>query len=396
MKRTGAVGESARPPGAILGTLAAIVETIADGVIVGDAEGRITLVNGVAERLAGWSLGEGNGRLIDEVPIHAGAPGGSSTRALFDEALRDRCPKKLAAGAVLEPRGGTNVPVGGSISPIAGEGGEAIGAVIVLRDHSGQRALEVELSISKRMVALGTMTAGLAHELNNPLAFIAGNAALGAEQLESLTVALEQNDVAQATEAAGRLREVFRDLNMGADRVVRIVKELRTFAQPADAELAIIDLREVAESAVKLAWSELQHRARFVREFRPTPTIRGNAVRLSQVITNLLINAAQAIPQDGSSSDEHEIRLVLDTDAAGRAAVEVRDTGAGIPADLRARIFERFFTTKPVGFGMGLGLPICRSIVTSHGGEITVSGAGQRGSVFRVTLPAAGVEGERT
>src|SRR5262249_27955289 len=123
-----------------------------------------------------------------------------------------------------------------------------------------------------------------------------------------------------------------------------------------------------------------------LRDIQPVPMVKANESRLGQVFLNLLLNAAQAIP-DGAAA-EHEIRIRTRTDPLGRAVVEISDTGKGIPDELRARVFDPFFTTKPVGEGTGLGLSICLGIVRSLGGEILLESEVGKGSTFRVALPA--------
>jgi signal transduction histidine kinase len=123
-----------------------------------------------------------------------------------------------------------------------------------------------------------------------------------------------------------------------------------------------------------------------VRDLQPVPMVKANESRLGQVFLNLLLNAAQAIP-DGAAA-EHEIRIRTRTDGLGRVLVEVSDTGRGIPEELRARIFDPFFTTKPPGQGTGLGLAIAQGIAADHGGRIEVISRLGKGSIFRVVLPA--------
>jgi CheY-like chemotaxis protein len=135
-----------------------------------------------------------------------------------------------------------------------------------------------------------------------------------------------------------------------------------------------------------MAWNEIRHRARLVREFGPVPAVIANEARLGQVFLNLLMNAAQAIPEGHVA--EHRVRVVT-REQGDRVVVEIIDTGAGIAPDVRERIFDPFFTTKPVGEGIGLGLSICHGIVANLGGEIQVESAPGRGSTFRVLLPAS-------
>jgi len=136
-----------------------------------------------------------------------------------------------------------------------------------------------------------------------------------------------------------------------------------------------------------MSWNEIRHRARLVKDYGDLPPVRANESRLGQVFLNLLVNAAQAIPE--GAADRNEIRIVTRSVPPGRVTIEVRDSGGGIPPEVLGRIFDPFFTTKPSGVGTGLGLSICHSIVTALDGEISVDTAAERGTTFRVTLPIA-------
>jgi CheY-like chemotaxis protein len=136
-----------------------------------------------------------------------------------------------------------------------------------------------------------------------------------------------------------------------------------------------------------MAWNEIRHRARLAREYAATPPVLANESRLGQLFLNLIMNAAQAIPE--GRAEENVIRLTTGTDPAGAVVVSVADTGVGMAPEVKQRLFTPFFTTKPVGVGTGLGLAICRRIVAELGGEIAVESGAGKGSVFRVTLPAS-------
>jgi len=136
-----------------------------------------------------------------------------------------------------------------------------------------------------------------------------------------------------------------------------------------------------------MTFNEIRHRARLVKDYGKIPRVEADEASLGQVFINLLINAAQVLPEGDTAA--HEIRLVTSTDTQGRAVIEVSDTGSGIPAYVSERIFDPFFTTKPVGVGTGLGLSICHTIVTGMDGEIMVDCKAGSGTTFRVMLPAA-------
>ncbi|BDG03214.1 hypothetical protein AMOR_22100 [Anaeromyxobacter oryzae] len=247
-------------------------------------------------------------------------------------------------------------------------------ALAFVEDVSEKRQLQARLQLADRMASLGTLAAGVAHEINNPLAFVLANVDHAAEVLRS----------------AGRdpgVVAALDDARAGAIRVREIVRELRAFSR-ADAENdSLADVRRAARSAMALAENEIRHRAGIVLSLEAAPPVRGSEHRLGQVALNLLVNAAQAIPEGDAA--RHTIRVATGTAPDGRAFLEVSDTGAGIAPDLLPRIFDPFFTTKPVGVGTGLGLSICHAIVTGLGGEIRVESALGAGATFRVLLPAA-------
>ena len=168
------------------------------------------------------------------------------------------------------------------------------------------------------------------------------------------------------------------------------MRDLKVFGRGNEDARGPVVLRRVLDSSINIAWNEIRHRARLVKDFGDVPLIEGNESRLGQVFLNLLLNAAQAIPE--GEAERNEIRVSTATDGDGRVIIEVRDTGAGIAPEILSRIFEPFFTTKPDGVGTGLGLWICRGILSDLGGTIAVESRLGHGSTFRVTLPPAAVE----
>jgi signal transduction histidine kinase len=172
----------------------------------------------------------------------------------------------------------------------------------------------------------------------------------------------------------------------GAERIRRIVQDLHAFSRPSE-RLGPVDVHRVLDLAINMASSQIRYRAMLVKDYAEVPLVQADESRLGQVALNLLVNAAQAIP-DGRPK-ENEIRISTRKESGDRVAIEVRDTGCGVPPEIRRHMFEPFFTTKPIGTGTGLGLSICHGIVSSLGGEITIESEVGKGSTFRVVLPAA-------
>ncbi|WP_211194311.1 two-component regulator propeller domain-containing protein [Pyxidicoccus fallax] len=249
---------------------------------------------------------------------------------------------------------------------------------------------QAQLVQAGRMAAVGQLAAGVGHEINNPLAYIVSNLEHASEEADAL--ARELGD----TRAVGsRLREVsqaLREALHGADRVRRIVRDLKTFSRPDDEKQGPVELHAVLDSAVKIAMAELRPRAKLMRDYGDVPKVEGNEARLAQVFLNLLINAAQALPE--GRAEENEVRLVTRVAPDGTVMAEVRDTGIGIAPEALSRIFDPFYTTKPQGVGTGLGLSLCHAYVSAMGGTISVESEPGKGSVFRVTLKRAAPEAE--
>ncbi len=229
------------------------------------------------------------------------------------------------------------------------------------------------LARHERLASLGTLAAGVAHEINNPLAYVAGN-------LELLDEALARPGL----EGEG-LGPLVREAREGAERIRGIVNTLRTLSRVDEARVAPVDLRRAVDAALRIAGVELHHRARVELEVGPVPFVEGDDGHLVQVIINLLVNAAQALP--AGAAERNLVRVALRTDAEGWAVLEVRDNGPGVPPELLDRIFDPFFTTKPPGQGTGLGLSLCHGIIAGLGGKLSVESAPGEGACFRVTLP---------
>ncbi len=340
-----------------------VVESMADGLISLDREGRIVTLNRQAvailgtgrERLAGRHitelLGEGIGAIL-------GPPEG---RVL----VRDR---------EVEIRTGPDerIPLSLSAAPLRDDAGQELGLVLLIRDLRQIRELQEKVRRSERLASLGRLAAGVAHEIRNPLSSIRGFAQYFLKRFSGQT---EEEGYASVM-----IKEV--------DRLNRVITELLDFAGPKEPRREPQSLEAIAEHALKLLAPDLAARkVAVVREYQPgLPPLPVDRDQLSQVFINILLNALQSMGEGG------EIRIGLRRCASPPGVeITVSDTGAGIPAEDREKVFEPFFSRKRKG--TGLGLAIVHQIITAHRGEIGVESEAGTGTTFRITLPEDGGRG---
>jgi signal transduction histidine kinase/CheY-like chemotaxis protein len=254
--------------------------------------------------------------------------------------------------------------------------------VCILRDATEMQKLRAQLVFADRKVAMGTLAAGVAHEINNPLTYMMANVALLRRTLKKLP---GQDG---ASEQANALLDI---IDEGASRIGTIVRDLRAFVRPDEPARTPVDVRRSLDLALNIARPYMHSKAGFSMEIEPVPLVLAGEARLGQVFLNLLVNAAQAIP--AGASEAHKIHVSVRRDPEG-VRVVVRDTGVGLTKEIRARLFEPFFTTKQPDHGTGLGLFITNNIVTSLGGRIEVEDVPGGGTAFHVILPAADEDAE--
>jgi len=260
------------------------------------------------------------------------------------------------------------------VSPVPDPAGGVAHALGIVEDITARRLMERKLLSTERMASMGMLAAGVAHEINNPLSFVLANLGYALESARS--------GRGSSAEVARALEEAIE----GANRVRSIVRDVKTFSREHAEDGGPCDLAQVLQATANVAQNEIRHRARLVLDVAALPPIAGSAHRIGQVLLNLLLNAAQAIPP--GRAGENEIRVSASVDGP-LVAVEVRDTGSGIAPEVRDRLFQPFATTKPDGQGTGLGLFISRELVRSLGGEIEVQSQPGAGTAFTVRLPWA-------
>ncbi len=286
-------------------------------------------------------------------------------------------------GPYMSATGGKSTWVRCSFSPIF-EGQKVVGGVGLVDDLTTQKHTEDRLREADRMASLGTLAAGVAHEINNPLTYIRTGLELAMRELATLQVI----SGTRGTQAAWqRLNTTLTSCRDGVERVRVIAGDLKAFSRGDDAVPRLVNIEACADAAINLAANELRHHATVVRDYGRVAAVFGSETRFVQVLVNLLVNAAQALPEGETS--RHTVTVRTRDVAPDQVCVEVIDTGKGIAADVLGRIFEPFFTDKPPGVGTGLGLSICHGIISSAGGRIEVKSRVGEGSTFRVILPKA-------
>ena len=248
-----------------------------------------------------------------------------------------------------------------------------------LRMSSVRQRLQAELVIADRLSAVGMLAAGVAHEINNPLAVVTSNLDLVLDELRKASQS--------SSPGVSELEMMLNEARQGADRIAEIVSGMKTFARAGEERRSALDVQPLLELAVNVAFNGLRQRARIVKDFAKVPLIEADEARISQVFVNLLVNAAQSIPE--GDVQQNQVGISTRTDALGRCVVEITDTGCGIAPEILDRIFDPFFTTKAIGEGIGLGLSICHRIVSAIGGELTAQSELGVGSTFRILLPPA-------
>jgi PAS domain S-box-containing protein len=272
------------------------------------------------------------------------------------------------------------------VKPLTDVSGRVTGMSGLSNDVTALRKFQANAIQSDRIIALGTLAASVAHEINNPLTYMLGHLDFLGEslnQLERVTRGLAEPARRDFRDLADLMRESLEPVRAGTERIANITRELRSFSRPV-VGTALVDVQAAVDSVLKLIGKELESRAEVHVDLRKTSPVRGDPTRLVQVILNLVVNAMQALPADRASTNRVSVSAA---DEGNAVVIEVADNGPGVPPEERERIFEPFQTTKDVGDGSGLGLFVCRSIVTAWSGTVTVDDRPGGGARFRVMLP---------
>ncbi len=360
-----------------------LFRAMTEGVVVQDEGGAIIFSNPASEELLGLTADQMAGRTSADPSWRAiredGSPfPGDEHPAMVTLRTGEPCMNTLM---------GIHLPTGQlrwiAINSLALKpDGTTRGVLSTFRDVSIEKAAREaadRLAVQERLVTVGTLAAGVGHEINNPLTFVLANVEFVLEELRSIG----------GGSPSGRLQEIvgmLSDARDGAERVRKIVRGLRAFGReeagggPTEVERAI-------DLSINMAAHELRHKATVVKMLVPTPLVLADDSRLSQVLVNLLANAGQAF--ESSDLDRNRIIVASSVEPDGRVCISISDNGPGMSPEVRARVFDPFFTTKPPGVGTGLGLSISQSIITAAGGELQLDSATGKGTTFRVLLRPA-------
>lgn len=389
-----------------------ITYSMGDGVIVDNAQGAITFANAAAQSLLGCDEDALMGSDINKIFYRNGEP---SKTARLKQALSQLQTYRNEDGLFF-PKDSPPLPVAYTVAPMLDDRGY-IGSITVFRDITERKKAEQkqqalidelrethsQLIHSEKMAGLGTMAAGVAHEINNPIGFVKNNASILTEYmqmllpllrdyhelalskshqepklLESILCRLGDDSLDYLIEDINSLLE---DTVEGTKRIQSIVAGLKSFARVDESEQKLFDLNECIETTLKVVWNELKYKCTVHKKLGEVPEVVGNPGQFNQVIMNLLVNAAQAIQEQGNVTIETNYKN-------DEVLLSISDTGEGIPPDNIKKIFTPFFTSKPVGTGTGLGLSISHGIVKDHNGTISVKSTPGKGTTFTIHLPA--------
>ena len=322
---------------------------------------------------------------------------GAPPEAIFDEALAKLC--RAAAdtardGGPVAIEHAAKGPHGDAFFDVCVTATDGGGALVLLRDATSTRRFREWMVRSERLASVGSLATGVAHEINNPLTAVVANTDFARELVAQCRVDAEDRIArhepafdARASQALRQAEEALDEVSQGASRIADAVRALKSVAEPSDDVPSSVVLEAVLETAMRVVKNHIRHRAELVRQIERLPPVWGNATRLEDVFVGLLVNAAEAI--EPGRADQNEIRIAAREGADGRVVVELSDTGAGIATTEVDRIFDPFYSTKASGRSTGMGLSVCRAILSSLGGEIQVTSTPGKGTTFTVQLLSA-------
>jgi PAS domain S-box-containing protein len=415
-----------------------VAQSANDAIISTDTLGRIIFWNPMAEGIFGYKEGEARDLNIAAIiPDRFLQAFRNEMNKILQQARKGLLPKSVHMGSTADIIGrrkiGSEFPMEISISTWESEGAQYF--TYIIRDITERKRLENSLKQEteklketkekltaknrelenanqelkttqahilqqEKMASIGQLAAGVAHEINNPMGFISSNLGSLDKYVDKITDFLtfqddflkgictdehmalmgEKKKTLKVDYILQDIKELVKESQEGAQRVKKIVSDLKGFSRSDQSEFKHADINECMESTINIVWNELKYKTQVIRDYGTLPFTKCYPQQLNQVFMNLLVNAAHAIEKQG-------IITVSSSRNGDSIRVSVSDTGSGIPEEIRQRIFEPFFTTKEMGKGTGLGLSITYDIVKKHGGDIRVESEVGKGTTFTVSIP---------
>ena len=406
-----------------------LLHAAGEGILGVDAKGHASFVNPAALRMLGFAEDEMLGHSVHDLIHHSHKDG--SNYPVEDCPMSASCTQAIESCVIDEMlwrKDGSSFPVEYSSMPII-KNGKSVGAVVTFRDiterkraedafaqkncelekaYGDLKTMQSQLLQQEKMASIGQLAAGVAHEINNPMAFIMSNLntlqqyankmsefiGVQSKALQDVLAQKESADTALSNLNENRRRlkidyitddliNLIKESLEGADRVKKIVQDLKGFSRIDEAEYKEADINSGIESTINIIWNELKYKTKLNKEYGNIPMTKCYAGQLNQVFMNIMVNAAQAIKEHGDIT----VRTWNDDK---NIYISISDTGSGIPEDKLSRIFEPFYTTKEVGRGTGLGLSIAYDIVKKHNGEIKIESKVGKGTKFTINIPVVG------
>lgn len=339
-----------------------IFENLGDGLALVRPDGRIRTVNAALALLAGCCREDLEEKGVSELLPELGEP------------LRERRDLECE----LTAASGRRVPVAVATTVMRERSDQPVAMVLVVRDLREVVGLRNQLVTSGRLAAVGELAAGIAHEINNPIAYAHANLSQLREHWETLGKHLALEDEPELLYLIEEGRDMIEEALEGTNRAAAVVRDVKGFSHAGHGERDLVDLNALLDATLRVA--SLRYRGRIETLYTVVPMVPASAQELKQVFLNLLLNAAHAI-------DDNGLIRVATIEVGDDVYVTIQDDGCGMGPDVLERIFDPFFTSKAVGEGTGLGLAICHQIVSRHGGDIHVESEPGRGTIIRVRLP---------
>ncbi len=353
-----------------------ILKSIGDAVIACDKEGRINFMNPVAEELTGWSFEECRGKIFEEVFQIYDNQQRKPLENPVQKVLSSRESVSIEYGTLLVDRWGKERQIADSATPLLNEKNELQGAVVVFRDVTEQKRIQLELQRAKKLESLGILASGIAHDFNNLLTAIIGN-------LYSIKNKAEKKD---------EIYETLLETEVCANKLKELTHQFITFSKGKSSSFKTLNLKKVIQKILDLSFSEFLDIIELNISDDLWP-ILGDSLQIEQVFQNILLNAVQALEEgerkvfiQGRNLSPEKITTPFPLINKPYVCISIKDTGKGIPREHLEKIFDPYFTTKKDG--SGLGLAVAFAVVLKHNGLLTVESEVDQGTTFFVYLPA--------